>query len=165
MVGVVKIIMIHGDAGKILPKLGNKKFHLIIADPPYNVLRADTIYTEWDKDELSWHLIFRHFNRVLKDDGYIFLFGVLSMFLKLYEHFKDLFKVWFDLVWVKPRGVNFLMAKKKPLNQHEIILCLRKIKGRIGTYNYADIGKKGEPYFRPANPKRFGRYVSGKNLK
>jgi len=142
----VKIIMIHGDAEKILPKLGGKKFNLIIADPPYNVLRADTAYTKWDKNELNWHLVFRHFYRILKDDGYVFLFGVISMFLKLYERFKDLFKIWFDLVWVKPAPVNFLMAKKKPMNRHELILCLKKIDGKVGTYNYREIGYYGKPY-------------------
>ncbi|MEX0568527.1 MAG: DNA methyltransferase, partial [Candidatus Njordarchaeota archaeon] len=158
------LVLIHGDAQNIIQNFKSKTFDLIVLDPPYNVLRGDTDYTKWDKNKLNWFFLFKQFHRILKDDGYIFLFGVVSMFCELYKYFSKWFKIWFDIAWVKPAGVNFHMAKKKPLNAHELILCLRKVDGKVGVYNYREIGEYREPYDRGISTRETMKYIDPRSF-
>ena len=137
-----------GDCIEVMRKFPPNSIDLIIADPPYNVNLVDT-RADWDKQPVNWDEVFREFRFILKPNGYVFIFGMLSsLSWVVTTAVKYGFRVWFDFVWVKEQSKNFTMAKKKPMNQHEIIVCLisKEFKSSEATYNYKEIGNKGKPY-------------------
>jgi len=73
--------IICGDNLSVMKTFPNKKFNLIIADPPYNINKAD-----WDKipDYIKWLGIrLLEMQRVLKDNGSFYLFH--NDFLRMVE--------------------------------------------------------------------------------
>ena len=139
------------DLLKEIPK--KKSVDLIIADPPYLEYRdARTRKDEWSV-ERRWRSLFRMLSEVLKDNAPLFLFGLPSYYLEIADAIRKYFRVYFDLIWVKTCPIAFLKAKQKPLNKHEQILCLVKPDAKVSelTYNYKEIGSKGEPYINVRN--------------
>jgi len=137
-----------GDAWQLLRELPGKSVDLIIADPPYVEYRdTRTQSDEWSLKR-NWRVLFRLLADALKDSGCLFLFGVPSYYLRVADAILRYFRVYFDMIWVKPVPIAFLTAKQKPLNRHEQILCLVKKGAKVSeiTYNYREIGSKGEPY-------------------
>jgi len=137
-----------GDAWQLLRELPKKSVDLIIVDPPYVEYRdVRTNSDEWSV-EREWEPLFRGISEALKDNGCVFLFGFPSYYLQVADAILRYFRVYFDLVWVKPGAIAFLKAKQKPLNKHEQILCLVKHGTKVSelTYNYREIGSKGKPY-------------------
>ena len=137
-----------GDAWQLLKELPKRSVDLIIADPPYLEYRdTRTQGDEWSLRR-RWRTLFRLLADVLKDNGCLFLFGLPSYYLEIADAILRYFRVYFDLIWAKPVPIAFLMAKRKPLNRHEQILCLVKKDAKISeiTYNYREIGSRGEPY-------------------
>ncbi|MHA1593625.1 MAG: DNA-methyltransferase [Candidatus Baldrarchaeia archaeon] len=147
--------IIHGDAIRVLRKLPSNSVDLVILDPPYTELRDSRAY-EWNLN-LNWGALFKQIRRIVKPNGYVFLFGFPSYFLKIANHIISNFEVHFDLIWIKPIPLNFLKAKMKPMNQHEQILCLVRPDGKDTerTYNYREIGYYAKPYIM----KRHGAYT------
>jgi site-specific DNA-methyltransferase (adenine-specific) len=130
----VRIELVVDDALKVLHELPPNQFHLAILDPPYLVTEAPEIHEErLDalKNEINWNTLFRRIYRVLKDEAMLVIFGHLSTFAKLWNVVESAgYEYVTDIVWVKTAPVNFLQAKKKPLNQHETITVWRKGKAR-----------------------------------
>jgi site-specific DNA-methyltransferase (adenine-specific) len=138
-----------GDAFSILKSI-NEKFNLAILDPPYVVVDDErTASNEW-KLYLPYEFLFNYLYDNLYDNGIVFLFGLPSYYLKVAEYIKKRFRVWFDLIYVKPQGLNFARAKIKPMNRHEQILALVKkdVKNVKFTYNYKEIGYYDKPYIK-----------------
>ena len=144
----VKIELIVDDALKVLHELPPNQFHLAVLDPPYLVTEAPEIHEErLDalKTEINWNALFRRVYRVLKSEAMLVVFGHLSTFAKLWNVIESAgFEYVTDIVWVKGAPINFLQAKKKPLNQHETITVWRKGKMR---YNWEEaMYHGGRPY-------------------
>jgi len=137
-------VLYKGDAMEGIKEL-DKKFKVIILDPPYVTLR-DIRSREWTIPEMRW--ILRELYRLLENNGIIFYFGIPQHFLEVSETIKNLYDVWFELIWVKPNAVNFGTARIKPLTRHESIWCLIK-KGTKKTeigYNYRLVGEWGSKW-------------------
>jgi len=128
-----------------MKKIDDRSIDALITDPPYMVLQ-DTTET-WDK-EWNMEAFVEEANRILKDNGYLFVFGLLSFLHKLMNFTDKYFRIHFNLIWVKPNSVNFHMANIKPMSRHEQIVCLIKYnaKPKSMTYNYRDIGEYKQPY-------------------
>jgi DNA modification methylase len=149
----VKIELIVDDALKVLHELPPNQFHLAILDPPYLVTEAPDVYEEHLdalKTEINWNVLFRRVYRVLKDEAMLVVFGHLSTFAKLWNVIESAgFGYVTDIIWVKDCPVNFLQAKKKPLNQHETITIWKKGKMR---YNWEEAKSHGhKPYYAKRN--------------
>jgi site-specific DNA-methyltransferase (adenine-specific) len=145
----VRIELIVDDALKVLHELPPNQFHLAVLDPPYLVTEAPDIHEEHldaVKTEINWNVLFRRVYRVLKDEAMLVMFGHLSTFAKLWNVIESAgFGYVTDIIWVKNEPVNFLQAKKKPLNQHETITVWKKGKLR---YNWEDAMSHGhKPYY------------------
>jgi site-specific DNA-methyltransferase (adenine-specific) len=138
-----------GDAFSILKSI-NEKFNLAILDPPYVVVDDERASTNEWKLYLPYEFLFNYLYDNLYDNGIVFLFGLPSYYLKIAEYIKKRFRVWFDLIYVKPQGLNFARAKIRPMNRHEQILALVKkdVKNVKFTYNYKEIGFYDKPYIR-----------------
>lgn len=111
---------------------------LIIADPPYNMNKADwdRFACEGDFYAFSYEWI-KETERVLKDGGSIYIFNTAlhcAHFLVNCVNTRGLsFRNW--IVWYKSNGQGG--EKKKYTHRHETILYLTK--GDNYTYNYNDI--------------------------
>jgi len=153
--------LIQGDAFKVLPELGMQKIDLIILDPPYLVTELPRVKkkaTEALKrfSDSDWINLFRILYIILKDNRDLVIFGHFSSFMKIHRFIEvNNFKFVTDLVWVKPNVVNFLMAKQKPLSQHEMITVWCKKRFR---YNFKDALSEGDPYIKRNTAKEWYLY-------
>ncbi len=98
-----RVVVIHGDCTKVVPKLERKKYKLIILDPPYLVTSE-----KWDKKEVvSPELVDSLFD-VLTDDGSVYLWCGLGeksqSLMRWYPLFSKVFKFRDIITWKKKRG-------------------------------------------------------------
>lgn len=145
-----KGILYKGDAWKILKEIESKSVDLVILDPPYVETRDVRVKSnEWSLNK-NWGVLFKQINRVLKDNGVVFLFGLPSYYILVAEYIAKYFRVYFDMIWFKSDPIGFINCKRRPLQQHEQILCLIKHDAKVTeiTYNYKAIAGKGKSYKR-----------------
>jgi site-specific DNA-methyltransferase (adenine-specific) len=113
----------------------DKSIDMILCDLPYG-----TTQCKWDTI-IPFDKLWEQYNRIIKDNGVICLFGSepFASYLRL-SNIKD-YK--YDWVWEKSKATNFLNAKKQPLRKIEIISVFYK---KQPIYNPQMI--QGEPYER-----------------
>lgn len=124
--GIEESILINGDCLKAMDDLIAKgiKVDAVITDPPYG-----TTSCKWDSiipfDEMWLRL-----NALVKEKGIIALTGTQPFSSALVMSNPKMFK--YEWVWNKVTGRGHLVAKKRPMAQHENILVFGK---PGGTYN------------------------------
>jgi site-specific DNA-methyltransferase (adenine-specific) len=114
-------------------KIADKSVDLILTDPPYG-----TTACKWDS-VIPFDKMWEQYERIIKDNGVIVLFGTepFSSYLRI-SNIK-LFK--YDWIWDKKTGLGFLDSKFRPLKQHEII----SVFGKGGVSNGSKIQMKYNP--------------------
>lgn len=122
-----------GNCLKLMEDVPSKSVDMILCDLPYG-----TTACKWDTI-LPFDLLWGHYNRIIKDNGAIALFGSEPFATELRHSNIKMFR--YDWVWRKPKGSGFYNAKKMPLKNHEIISIFYK---RLPTYNPQM--SKGKPY-------------------
>lgn len=116
--------LFHGDCLSIMPELPDKSIDMILCDLPYGVTRNKSdIVIPFDK-------LWEQYERIIKDNGAIILFGQGVFFIDLVNSNRKIFR--YDLVWDKILKTGFLNAKRMPLRQHEQIAVFYK---QLPTYN------------------------------
>lgn len=105
-------------------KIEDGSVDAIICDLPYQKTR-----NEWDKI-IPFEPLWKHYNRVIKPNGIILLFGQGIFYVDLVNSNRKDFK--YDLVWDKVLTSGFLNANRMPLRQHEQIAVFYK---KLPTYN------------------------------
>jgi len=124
-----------GDTFEWLASLNSETVDLIIADPPYNIKKAD-----WDKFEsqeayIQWSLQWiKEAARVLRDTGTLYICGFSEILADLKHPAMRYFKACRWLVWYYKNKANL---GKDWGRSHESILHLRKHKNF--TFNIDDI--------------------------
>ena len=118
--------MHHGDCLGVngMASLADKSVDMICADLPYGTTR-----NAWDCP-LPMDTLFKEYNRVIKDNGAIVLFGSQPFTTDLINANRKYFR--YELIWDKHSAANFLNANRMPLKCHENILIFYK---RLPTYN------------------------------
>lgn len=114
----------HGDCLELMKDIPDKSIDMILCDLPYGVTQntAD-IRLPFDK-------LWAQYERIIKDNGVIALFGQGVFYVDLVNSNRKLFR--YDLVWDKVLTSGFLNAKTMPLRQHEQIAIFYK---NLPTYN------------------------------
>ena len=113
-----------GDCLELMKDLPDKSIDAIIADLPYGVTRA-----KWD-NILDLDLLWKQYERIIKPNGAVILFGSQPFTTTLINsNIKD-FK--YTLVWDKKMKVGMMNCKRMPLRQHEDIMVFYK---KQPTYN------------------------------
>ena len=115
------IELVLGDCIKVMKKFASegRTFDMVFVDPPY---------IEWhtgrtgDKPPSHLHISYLSY-RLVKPDGVVFLCGTLNSLLKVWRIWSKYFKLLYEHIWVKPRGLPPI-NKKRPLPAHENIWCL-----------------------------------------
>lgn len=107
-----------------MDKIHNKSIDMILCDLPYWITQNKSDIM------IDFSLLWKQYERVIKDNWIILLFWQWLFFIDLVNSNRKLFK--YDLVWNKELVTWFLNAKKMPLRQHEQIAVFYK---KLPTYN------------------------------
>ena len=126
--------------------IDDKSIDIIITDPPWLKTECD-----FDKTDLNWNLLFKEYKRILKDNGWLFLFGTVEMAV---EALKVNWKRKFEYIWIKPSIIPCTYITARPATQHEIIFAFIKAELKKVTTLYIDkesLKTKGDTYTRNIN--------------
>lgn len=135
-----KCTLINGDCLVEMLNIPDKSVNLIVCDLPYGLTSNKLDIT------IPFDKLWEQYNRIIKDDGVILLFGQGLFFIDLVSSNRKDYR--YDLVWDKMLVTGFLNAKRMPLRSHEQVAVFYK---KLGTYNpQMRIGKplhgKGKSY-------------------
>jgi len=119
-----QIDLYNGDCLEIMKTIPNKSIDMICCDLPYELTqnKADV--------KIPFEPLWKEYERIIKDNGCIALFGQGLFYVDLVNSNRKLFR--YDLVWNKILTSGFLNAKRMPLRQHEQIAIFYK---KLPTYN------------------------------
>lgn len=127
--------LFNGDCLKVMKNISDKSIDMVLCDLPYG-----TTNNEWDKI-IPFELLWQAYNRIIKDNGCIALFGNQPFTSHLVISNEKYFR--YSLVWVKNKFSDFLNAKRKPMKVNEDICIFYKKQPTYNPqYTYA------EPYTR-----------------
>lgn len=113
-----------GDCLELMRDIPDESVDLILCDLPYGT-------TQNKKDiQISFEPLWEQYERIIKPNAAILLFGQGLFFIDLVNSNRRLFR--YDLVWDKELVTGFLNANRMPLRQHEQIAVYYK---GLPTYN------------------------------
>ena len=113
-----------GDCLELMNDISDKSVDMILCDLPYG-----TTSCKWDI-VIPFESLWEQYNRIIKDNGAIVLFGSEPFSSKL--RLSNLKNYKYDWVWEKTKPSGHLNAKKQPLRKHENISVFYK---KQCTYN------------------------------
>lgn len=113
-----------GDCLELMKEIPDKSIDMILCDLPYG-----TTACKWDVI-IPFNELWEQYNRIIKDNGAIVLFGSEPFSTKLKSSNLKMYK--YDWVWDKVRGIGHLLAKKRPMMCTENISVFYK---KQPTYN------------------------------
>lgn len=129
--------LLQGDCLELMKDMPDKSINMILCDLPYG-----TTACKWDT-VIPFELLWKQYNRIIKDNGAIVLFGTepFSSYLRL----SNIKGYKYDWIWKKSKSGSAFTAKYRPVNKHETISVFSK-NGEKTKYNPQMT--KGEPYKR-----------------
>lgn len=106
--------LLQGDCLELMKNIPDNSVDCIIADLPYG-----TTQCKWDTI-IPFDKLWEQYNRIIKDNGAIVLFGSepFSSALRM----SNIKNYKYDWVWDKKQAGNVLNAKRQPLKVHENIM-------------------------------------------
>jgi site-specific DNA-methyltransferase (adenine-specific) len=110
--------LLKGDCLEMMKTIPDKSIDMILCDLPYG-----TTNCKWD-NIIPFEPLWEQYERIIKDNGAIVLFGSEPFSSKLKCSNLNLFK--YDWIWKKSRTVGFLNAKNAPLKDYEVISVFSK---------------------------------------
>ena len=106
--------LIHGDCLEKMKDIPDKSIDMILTDLPYG-----TTACKWDVI-IPFEPLWEQYERIIKDNGAIVLFGSQPFTSSLIMSNIKLFK--YEWIWEKTMASNFALSKKQPFKKHENIL-------------------------------------------
>ena len=117
--------VLHGDCLELMKDIPDGSVDMILCDLPYG-----TTQNKWDSI-IDLNLLWEQYNRLIKFNGAIVLFGQDKFSAKMMLHQEKLHR--YNLIWKKgERSSGFLNANKMFLRSHEDIMVFYK---KLPTYN------------------------------
>lgn len=113
MYSTEKIILLNGDCLEQMKHIEPCSIDLILCDLPYGKTK-----NKWDT-VIPFEELWKHYNRIIKQNSPIILFGQGTFFIDLVNSNKKMFK--YDLIWNKILKSGFLNCNVMPLRSHENI--------------------------------------------
>tara|TARA_R100000329_G_scaffold134760_2_gene114894 strand:+ start:4174 stop:4902 length:729 start_codon:yes stop_codon:yes gene_type:complete len=135
-------MLVNGNCLDILPKIGDQSVNLIYTDPPYKETG-----NKWDNKLVDTVELFKHYERIIKDDGCIAVHCTMKYANELMNAAKHLYK--YDWIWEKDNGTNVPNVNQQPFRVHEYILIFGKGRvthGKRTPMKYFPQKTKGDPY-------------------
>jgi DNA modification methylase len=118
------INLMQGDCLELMKGVPDGSVDMILADLPYQVTAC-----KWDTI-IPFEPLWEQYERVIKDNGAIVLFGQEPFSSNLRSSNFKLYR--YDWIWEKDNHTNFLNIKKQPGKRHELISVFYK---KQPTYN------------------------------
>lgn len=115
-IGLLKLVLICNDMLKVIKKLPDNSFDLVILDPPYNITKSKKIF-------IHPREYIKEIDRITKENSTIWFFCVYND-CDLIATFKKYFEVRDLLIWYKPN--KFGMLPKSYPNDVELIFRFTK---------------------------------------
>ena len=109
----MKYKLYNGDCLEVMKDIPNKSIDMILCDLPYGTTKC-----KWDII-IPFDELWEQYNRIIKDNGAIVLFGSQPFTSKLICSNIDNYK--YDWIWDKKKSPNFRGVKYQPLIPYEII--------------------------------------------
>lgn len=103
--------------------IADKSVDMILCDLPYG-----TTACKWDSI-IPFEPLWEQYNRVIKDNGAIVLFGSEPFSSALRMSNLKMYK--YDWIWDKKKAGNIFLAKYQPMKIHEIISVFGRGGGKI----------------------------------
>lgn len=143
----MEVDLYNGDCLEIMKQIPDKSVDLIVCDPPFA-----TTANEWD-NLIDFKELWAQYERIIKDDRAIVLFGSGSFTYKLISSNEDLYR--YKWIWYKSKRGNFVNANNRPMTAYEEIMVFSK----GATAN----GSKNKMLYNPQGliPKRTIRHDNG----
>ena len=107
-----------GDCLEIMQSIQDKSIDMILCDLPYG-----TTSCKWDI-VIPFNSLWKQYERIIKDNGVIVLFGTGLFFAELILSNRDLFR--YELIWEKERPTNIFFMKNQIGKVHENIAVFYK---------------------------------------
>ena len=123
-----------GDCLKVMKTIEDNSIDAIITDPPYG-----TTACKWDS-VIPFDLLWEQYNRIIKDNGAVVLFGSQPFTSVLVNSNIKMFK--YEWIWEKDGGSNFATVKYMPMKEHENILVFGKGKIKYNEQRQERIGSR-----------------------
>lgn len=145
------IQLYNGDCLEVMRQIPDKSIDLIIADLPYQ-----TTANSWDT-LIDFKELWAQYERIIKDDRAIVLFGSGSFTYKLISSNEDLYR--YKWIWYKTKRGNFVNANNRPMTAYEEIMVFSKAATANGSKNkmlYNPQGLIPKKTVRHDNGTRFG---------
>lgn len=101
-----------------MKRISDKSVDMILCDLPYG-----STSMAWDS-VIPFNLLWEQYERVIKDNGAIVLFGAEPFSSHLRMSKLALYK--FDYVWIKSKAQHFAQAPYRPMTKHETISVFSK---------------------------------------
>jgi len=132
--------------------IDDKSIDMILCDLPYGTTKC-----KWDI-VIPFEPLWEQYERIIKDNGAIVLFGSQPFTSALVMSNLKLFK--YEWIWQKTLATNFMLVKKQPAKKHENILVFYK---KQPTYNpQMEIGK---PYKDKPRKRTVGIHSNAETIK
>ena len=125
--------VIQGDCLEVMKDIPDKSIDMILCDLPYG-----TTACKWDTI-IPFEPLWEQYERIIKDNGAIVLFGSQPFTTDLINSNRKMFK--YELIWDKVQGKQPFLAKIQPMKSHENIIVFGKSK-----LIYNPQKRKGKPY-------------------
>lgn len=119
----IMIDLRQGDCLEVMKDIPDKSIDMILCDLPYGITAC-----KWDAI-IPFEPLWEQYNRIIKDNGAIVLFGSEPFTAELIHSNIKNFK--YEWIWEKQKASNFMGAKHQPLKYHENICVFSK-----STHNY-----------------------------
>ena len=152
------IKLIQGDCLEKMKDIPDKSVDMILCDLPYG-----TTNCKWDT-VIPFDKLWEQYEKLIKDNGAIVLFGSQPFTTKLINSNFEMFK--YCLVWNKIKGSNIIMANKRPLKSHEDIIIFYS---NQPTYNpqmtFKENGSYDKRKFGEVNSNTMGFKLKKRNNK
>ena len=116
--------LINGNCLVEMKNIHSKSIDMILCDLPYGMTK-----NSWDI-ALPFDELWNEYNRIIKDNGAIILFGSQPFTSLMITSNLKMFR--YSLVWEKNKFSDFLNAKRKPMKTNEDIVIFYK---KQPTYN------------------------------
>lgn len=110
--------LLQGDCLELMKQIPDKSIDLILCDLPYG-----TTQNKWDT-VIPFDKLWAQYNRIIKDNGAILLFGKQPFTSQLINSNLKIYK--YNLIWKKNNHDNPLQAKRRFLNITEDIVVFYK---------------------------------------
>ena len=116
--------VLHGDCIELMNNIPDGCIDMVLCDLPYGVTK-----NTWDS-VINLSELWSQYNRVVKEDGAIILFGQDKFSARLMLSNEKFHR--YNLIWKKTSPTGFLNARRMPLRSHEDILVFYK---KLPVYN------------------------------